>query len=415
MTTKATRARSTNGLAVTHTPRMVSLRKLLRQAAHALAGTMLGIVILEGTLRANPSLLLRGMALPSPADPRVQTLAYDVRASQADIFFWIPDLVRPIDAAADSIEAHVRFETDEFGFPNRAPLPALADAVVLGRSYSLGAQASEPWPARVAQRMGWQMVNLSQAASGIDLKTDYLIRFGLPRHPRWVIVEVLPTMDILDYQPPPPSLVSGLPFPLLQDLARAVVATRRPAQPSEYLYPLPVTLSGRRWMVTFFPFYLAGLTIETKTLEDSEQWEAFRLSLQRLIGEAERSGACVALLYAPTNAEIVFRAADNPEELTPALPQVVSWGADAVGHLRQDGSVQASVPFMREHAFAARDALAALAADLGVEWIDPSGAMLATYQRGENPFMMYDTHWSFVGHTIVADEAAARLTEASCP
>jgi len=394
---------------------MSSVGKLLRHTVRLLAGWALGLVILEATLRANPSLLLRGMALPSPADPRVQTQVFDVRASQADIFYWIADLIRPIDPSADTIEAHVRFDTDEFGFPNRAPLPAVADAVVLGRSYSLGAQASEPWPALLAQTMGWQVINLSQAASGIDLKTDHLIRFGLPRHPRWVIVEVLPTMDILDYQPLAPTVVSGLPFPLLQNLARAVLSRSGPVQPDAYVYPLHVTVAGNPWDVTFFPYYLDGLTVDTKTLTDSEPWAAFRLSLERLIGAAERGGACVALLYAPTNAEIVFHAADRPEELTPALAQVVSWRSDAAGRLRHDGSAGLSVALLRAHAFAARDALAGLAQELDVEWIDPSEAMLAAYPQGANPFMRYDTHWSAVGHQIVAEDAAETLRAASCP
>ena len=153
----------------------------------------------------------------------------------------------------------------------------------------------------------------------------------------------------------------------------------------------------------------------SKTLEDSEQWAAFRLSLEHLIDVAERSGACVALLYAPTNAEIVFHAADQPAELAPALSQVVSWRSDAFGRLRHDGSVESSVALLRAHAFAARDALAGLARELDVEWIDPSGAMLAAYAQGANPFMHYDTHWSAVGHQIVADAVAERLSPASCP
>ncbi len=389
--------------------------KLIGGIVRLAVGCAVGLLILEGTLRANPSLLLRGMGLPSPADPRIWTQEYDVLASQADIFYWIRDLIRPIEPGADILEAHVRFDTDEFGFPNRAPLPVLAEAVVLGRSYSLGAQASEPWPARLADAMGWRVVNLSQAASGIDLKTDYLIRFGLPRHPRWVLVEILPSMDILDDRPVSPSLVADLPFPLLQDLARVVVSARPPAQPPAYTYPLHVTVNGQVREVTFFPYYLAALTVDGETLVGSVQWKAFRRSLQRLIDAAERHGACVALLYAPTNAEIVLRAADHPEELAPAMGQVVSWGADGSGRLRQDGSVAVSVASLGAHAFAARDALARLAQEVGAAWIDPSEAMLAAYRGGASPFMSYDTHWSGLGHQIVAGAAARTLNEASCP
>ena len=32
------------------------------------------------------------------------------------------------------------------------------------------------------------------------IKFEYLLRYGLPRSPRWVIVEILPSMDILPIQ-----------------------------------------------------------------------------------------------------------------------------------------------------------------------------------------------------------------------
>ncbi|HLC03252.1 MAG TPA: hypothetical protein VJK02_09460 [Anaerolineales bacterium] len=38
--------------------------------------------LLEATMRANPALLLRGMALPAPADPPIMTQVYDVRSSR---------------------------------------------------------------------------------------------------------------------------------------------------------------------------------------------------------------------------------------------------------------------------------------------------------------------------------------------
>jgi hypothetical protein len=160
-------------------------------------GVLLGLGFLEIILRINTGLLLRGMAASSPVDQPIEKLVYDIHASDADIFYWQQGSIRPVQPTDDQLEAHVTYFTDEFGFPNQAPLAEQVDVVILGRSYAMGAQAGYPWPRVLADAGALKVLNLSQAGSGIDLKRSYLAKFGLPRHPRWVIVEFLPAMDIL--------------------------------------------------------------------------------------------------------------------------------------------------------------------------------------------------------------------------
>ncbi len=234
-------------------------------------GLAAGLGLIEVTLQLNPSLLWNGMALPAPAEPPLTASDYDVRYSDADVFYWSADKIRPVAPEADRIEAHVHFETDELGFANAAPLPPHADVVVLGRSYSLAAQAAEGWPRQVARQTGWQVVNLSQAGSGIDLKGQYLRDFGLPRHPRWVIVEVLPAMDIMGYEPLSPLLLQGLPFALAQRLARQWLGPPAPGNPAEFIYPLAVDLPGQTAHLTFFSEYLSSLTISRNAWAASQE------------------------------------------------------------------------------------------------------------------------------------------------
>ncbi|HMD88240.1 MAG TPA: hypothetical protein VKF38_03670 [Anaerolineaceae bacterium] len=126
---------------------------LLAALFNLTVGVLLGLLLLEAVLRSNSQLLLRGMALPAPIDPPLSNHVYDVYYSDADEIFWRPDLFRPIPANQNKLEVHVNYQTDEFGFRNAPPIPNKVDAVVLGRSISLGDQQPAPWPELLANQM----------------------------------------------------------------------------------------------------------------------------------------------------------------------------------------------------------------------------------------------------------------------
>jgi hypothetical protein len=48
-------------------------------------------------------------------------------------------------------------------------------------------------------------------------------------------------------------------------------------------------------------------------------------------------------------------------------------------------------------------------------FIDPSERMAAAVSADLDPFMGYDTHWSAVGHEIVAQLVAEMLGQGTCP
>src|SRR5262245_50752762 len=133
-------------------PMLTRLLKLFQAGLNLALGVSLGLAGLELTFRTNPQLLVRGIAAPAPLDGPLTVRDYEVHYSDADEIFWRPDLIRPIPSGEDGLEAQVHFATDELGFRNAAPLPAQVEAVVLGRSISLGAQTAHPWPERLAGR-----------------------------------------------------------------------------------------------------------------------------------------------------------------------------------------------------------------------------------------------------------------------
>jgi len=395
------------------TPR-IRLKALARAAARLAVGMLLGLVILEGLLRVNPGLLLSGMALPSPADPRVEVREYDIRLSDADVFFWMPERIRPIPPEADAVEAWVRFETDEIGFVNAAPVPDEVDVVVLGRSYSLGAQAETPWPRLLAAREGWRVLNLSQAGSGLDIKLGYLRRFGVPRNPDWVVLEELPSMDVLGYEETPGLVVGRLVAPVIRELSRRLQPSASQVG-AQQVYPITVSLPGGSQEAVFFDHYVSALSARREDIVGSRSWSAFRDDLQSIVDLVQETGSCLALLYAPTNVEVYFALATDIAQLRPAVAGLPSWHLEATGELVLDRTRTADVELLRSQVSVARGLLRELAQELGLVFIDPTDAMMEAVLAGQTPFMQYDTHWSSLGHELVASLVAHELVAADCP
>jgi hypothetical protein len=394
---------------------MRRLSHLVFSFLHLILGSVLGLILLEFILRINPPLLegLRGLGAPAPVDAPLTVTEYDVHYSDGDQIFWRPDLVRPIAQDDDRLEAHVRLETDEFGFRNTPPLPSTADVVVLGRSFSLGAQNNSPWPAQLAESTDWKVINLSQPGSSPEVKRDYLVRFGLPRRPRWVVVEVEPPIDAMNYRPADPWLLQLLPLPLAQEYLRRSYgfAGFFTADP---IYPLSIDLPGRMYSLTCCIHYLNALTLTREDWQASRGWLEFTSAVSGLTEEAERKAACTAILYAPTKPEIYFPLALDPAQLQPALRDLIPLWVDGGRELVEDPGRLPDILQMRANALAARDALAAYAHDHNLIFIDPTALMVEAVLGGADPFMVYDSHWNTLGHTLVAQAVREALAAAEC-
>ncbi len=396
-----------------------SLRRFAAPALslfHLILGSVLGVLALEFILRVNPPLLagLRGLGAPAPVDAPLTVAEYDVHYSDGDQIFWRPDLVRPIPPGEDRIEAHVRLETDEFGFRNSPPLPATADIIVLGRSFSLGAQNNSPWPAQLAGSTGWKVINLSQPGSSLEVKRDYLVRYGLPRQPRWVIVEVEPPIDAVNYRPASTWMVPRLPLPLAQEYLRRLYG-KAGFFSADPIYPLGIDLPGRTYPLTCCIHYLNALTLTREDWQASRGWLAFTSAVREMADEARRNSACTAVLYAPTKPEIYFPLALDPSQLQPALRDLIRLRLDENGELVEGPGLRPDILQMRTNALAARDALEEYARAHSFVFIDPTELMVKAVLGGADPFMAYDSHWSTLGHALVAQAVLNALSAAECP
>jgi len=399
--------------------RVLNWRRLAAGLIVLSFGGALGLLLIELMLHLNPQLLLRGMAVLAPVDPPVTTYIYDVYTSDADLFIWQSHQIRPIPDSERELEAHVTFHTDELGFPNSAPLPPQVDIVVLGRSYSMGAQAEAPWPRLLEQDYGLRILNLSQTGSDQVIKYEYLLRYGLPRRPRWVIVEILPSMDILPDQQHDILLVPDLSQPVAQSLLRRWLPGGDQSGTvvggaTNYIYPLELDIAGDRPALTFFNYYLEALSLDTAELNASRQWGAFSASLLAMVEVAQRDGACIALFYVPTKENIYLPLALDPSQAAPAFEGLTAWGLGSKASLAPQAGQPLDPVTAAHNAHAARDLLGEFANSHNLPFIDPTERFTSSIYAGLQPFMRYDTHWSALGHRLIADLVMETLGRSNC-
>jgi hypothetical protein len=316
--------------------------------------------------------------------------------------------------SADLLESRVVYETDEFGFRNHGPISRQIDVVVLGRSISLAGHLAQPWPDLLESWLNWGVFNLSQPGSGIEVKHNFLKRFGLSRHPRWVIVEVVPSIDIVGSHEMPSLVSQQMIVPVLQQLARRWMADK-PVATDHAIYPLPVDLPDRKVDLTCCLHYLDFFSLDKKTLEQSLDWATYRRELLRIVEEARTGNACVALLYVPTKPDVYFPLARFPDQLNPALMDVIPYRLNPDGWIEPNPGGDLSVDQIRRNALVGRDLIENFARENDLLWIDPNDAMVQAVLDGQDPFMVYDSHWNQLGHQIVAETVIESLQKATCP
>jgi hypothetical protein len=390
-----------------------SFRNLITASLSLILGFFFALIFLEVAFRLNPTLLLRGMNAPSPIDPPLETNKYDVYTSDADLFYWQSGIMRPVPPPDDQLEARVTYRTDELGFPNPAPVPENVDIIVLGRSFSMGAQSSDPWPQQLNEKGGYNVLNLSQTGSGIATKTRYLQKFGLIRNPQWIIVEVLPSMDIIGYQPDTKTLIQSVPFAVIHTLTHNQSPSNAPGD--SYIYPVRLDIPPRSVELTFFSYYLSALTVNQTDLESSKQWQDFNQQLLKLVEIARSNKVCVILLYAPTKPDIYLPLVQDLSQLKPVRSEITPWKLTANHNLEQDRSLSSDFLSMQNNASAGRRLLSIFAAQHQIVFVDPSISMTQAILDGKAPFMRYDSHWSALGHQLVSDLVLEILKSFSCP
>ncbi len=204
---------------------------------------------------------------------------------------------------------NITYQTNELGFRGTAPVPAQVDLVALGDSFTYGVAAAQPWPERVAQRLGWQALNLGIIGGSPSTLVAPLIEYGLPRRPRVVVYAYFEGNDFYPCDLPArpqgarwsdklvmPDFWGAIESKIVQWLMPSRITT---ALNSDVVTPSKVEINSRPVELTFAPAYVTTLTMDRPRLESSENWRIVSQSLMEMHDLAAAQNSEFMLVYIP--------------------------------------------------------------------------------------------------------------------
>ncbi|MBF8299211.1 MAG: hypothetical protein HW397_260 [Dehalococcoidia bacterium] len=142
----------------------------------ATLGVAMALGLMELLLRSFPN-WLPGEVRVSPPVRRVQSFVdetYAVRLSDGDLFHWMRGVIAPLAPDQDTVVAQVHMVTDAHGFRNLPPEQAMYDIVALGDSFTRASGVATPWPQRLSEWTGMDVLNLADAGAGPQQELELL-------------------------------------------------------------------------------------------------------------------------------------------------------------------------------------------------------------------------------------------------
>ena len=189
------------------------LGSALGNAALATLGVGAALGLTELLLRSFPD-WLPGEVRVSPPVRRVHAFVdetYDVRLSDGDLFHWMRGAIAPLAPDQDTVAARVHLVTDAYGFRNLPPERAAYGIVALGDSFTRASSVATPWPQKLSEWTGMDVLNLGDDGAGPQQELGALRQFGLNKNPQWVIMAYCGANDLYDagaYEQARPYLVA---------------------------------------------------------------------------------------------------------------------------------------------------------------------------------------------------------------
>lgn len=337
----------------------------------------------------------------------LMTYVYDdvvvFRAGMGDILYWQGEFVAPLENPEAILSVH-RLQVDELGFRLPARPAENYQVVVLGDSFTEGANVAMPWPDVFAEQSGLSTRNLGFRGYSPQHYAYTMETFG--GTPDVVIVSFFGGNDLAS---------SSLEFtpPLLPREERALeqplnIDSRRNAEVgANYRYPAYLE-NGEP--IAFLSTYISWMNITEETLLQSSNYQGIALSLERI--RAAAPDACLVLAYLPSKPEVYL-----PYVQAEAYPRIVEGqqhvliNSDSSLHILDDPEI--SIEKLLEHRHSLPNAMGNLADEQGFHFINLWQGFDEAAANGAMLYYTYDTHWNQAGQNL-AGELVADFVGANC-
>ena len=395
------------------------LKTVLGNFALVMLGVGIALGLTELLLRTYPH-WVPGVVRVDPPVRRVEASideSYDVRLSNGDLFYYMAGTIVPLAPDEDQIVAQVHLTTDENGFRNPLPEKPTYGMVALGDSFTVATNAAYPWPQKLAEYSGIDVLNLGVEGAGPQRELEVLRQYGLKKRPQWVILAFFEGNDLYDaggYETANPFILTRVVSYLLGQSREAWQERRsgsaHAAIAPSYRYPITLSIKDTNLEMAFFSSYIAWLSVSRKAIESSEN---YRLVSEKILEVQEISEAMDArflLVYVPTKLHVYLPYLNDTETLARVFIDVPMIEVGEGGYLQftnQTVTPELTSQNMDEQA----DLLAEFAAGHNIVYLDLTSTFQEEAGKGAELFYPFDTHWNQHGHDLAAQTIAKYIED----
>jgi len=375
---------------------------------------MLGVGIafglMELLLRARPDLVPREVRVNPPAR-RVNAFVdetYAIKLSDGDLFHWMQEVIAPLPPDQDKVVARVHMTTDAHGFRNPLPEKSTYEIVALGDSYTRASGVAIPWPQKLAEATGSDVLNLGDVGFGPQDELQVLRQYGLKKRPQWVIMAYFGGNDLYDaaaYELAVPYIMPRFVKYLLSQGIEAWRDSRQggaqAAEASGYRYPITVTINDTDLEMAFFSSYIGWLSLGGEVIESSQDYRLVRETIMKARDSSEAAGSRFLLVYLPTKEHIYLPYLNDAETLANVFADVPTLELDEAEFI-QFANRKATPELVRQHMDDQAHLLSGFAAQHDINYLDLTPYFQEVAGTGTELYFPYDTHWNQNGHDLAA-------------
>lgn len=351
------------------------------------------------------ALALVGIVLLLFPQLRPNTIRFTVE--MGDIFYHQAAWMTPPENGKEVLATYW-LEWDQEGF--RVPHWRAQDypVVALGDSFTEAPNAPKPWPDVLATALDMPVRNLGFRGFGPREEMQSFEIYGQPQEVETVVIGFFEGNDLSnayttrnnDFQPP--SAVTD----------RSMIPTDIAAIPDrDERYPMQINIHGEISDIALLEGYVWMLNGSYETYRDSRNL-ALTERNWRAIAEAAPQ-ACVVVAYFPDKSHIYLpylTAEDQPILMQKTMETVL----DNRNRLIQQAAPEMSFDSVLANLDHQRDAVAEMAAAVGLPFIDLTPVLADAAADSELVYYTYDTHWNQRGHELTGNAIAEFLESQPC-
>ena len=248
-------------------------------------GLAMALGLVEMLMRAFPNWVPLEVRVNPPAR-RIKAFideTYDLRQSDGDLYHYMRGHIVPLSPDKDPVVAHIHMITDANGFRNSPPEKATYGIVALGDSFTRASGVAFPWPQKLAEHTGMDVLNLGDVGFGPQDELKMLQQYGLKKQPQWVIMAYFEGNDLYDaaaYEQASPLIVARFGRYMLNRSVEAWQEKRSGDAQVEVIpttrYPITLTINQKQIEMVFFSSYISWLSLGEEAIAASQNYRLVR-------------------------------------------------------------------------------------------------------------------------------------------